>query len=381
MKRLFLSVAIVFALALAANAQLTFTVNDLINLKRVADPQLSPDGRTVAFTIGVVNKEANRTLTQIFVMAADGSGQKQLTNGSSSSSGPRWSPDGKRIAYMSGGQIWTMKPDGGDKEKITNISTGAGGPVWSPDGQWIAFGSEVYPECNSDECNRIEDEKAEKSKVQAKVTDRLLFKHWVEWRNRKRSHVFIVPAKGGPARDMGVGRGGAAGRPQRLAAGGMAEARALAAREPLRRARARPARRRTRGRRSRRLHDARRRVRARAARRGRLPREPVRRARLARAPRLRQPPRAHRDRDRRDDARGAARRDRRALPGYPLAPSRFEPGARAPPHAPRRHAMNYSPPPGMGSAFGPGHTHGPGEEPPATMRQSRPVFRLQIPTA
>ncbi|MBP9937055.1 MAG: hypothetical protein KBF52_14910 [Pyrinomonadaceae bacterium] len=72
MKRIFLSVAIVFAVALAANAQRTFSVNDLINLKRVADPQLSPNGQTVAFTIGVVNKDANRTLSQIYTMSADG---------------------------------------------------------------------------------------------------------------------------------------------------------------------------------------------------------------------------------------------------------------------------------------------------------------------
>jgi len=134
MKRLFLSVAIVFALALAAPAQLTFTVNDLINLKRVADPQLSPDGRTVAFTIGVVNKEANRTLTQIFVMSADGGGQKQLTNGSSSSSGPRWSPDGAYIVFNSGRiaeegfGIYRMAPDGSRPRRPSSRSRARGHP-------------------------------------------------------------------------------------------------------------------------------------------------------------------------------------------------------------------------------------------------------------
>ncbi|MDQ3180883.1 MAG: S9 family peptidase, partial [Acidobacteriota bacterium] len=64
----------------------------------------------------------------------------------------------------------------------------------------------VYPECKGDEnCNKAADEKAESSKVQAKVTERLLYRHWVEWRDRKRTHVFVVSNKGGAARDVTVG--------------------------------------------------------------------------------------------------------------------------------------------------------------------------------
>ena len=186
----------ILCLATAAFSQSNFSINELIAVNRVGDPQLSPDGRTVAFTIGTVDKSANRTLTQIYTIPIEGGTPKQITNGTSSSSSPRWSPDGKHIAYVTGGQIWVMEPDGDDRKQITKISTGASGPVWSPDGKWIAFGSEVYPECTTDECNKAEDDKVENSKVQARVTDRLLYRHWVEWRNRKRSHVFVVPSDG-----------------------------------------------------------------------------------------------------------------------------------------------------------------------------------------
>src|SRR6185436_4216778 len=118
---------------------------------------------------------------------------------------PRWSADGKKIAYVTGGQIWTMVADGSDKEQVTKISTGAGGPVWSGDGKWIAFTSDVYPDCNDEPCNKRKEEAAEKSKVKAHMTDRLLFRHWNEWRDIKRTHVFVIPSKGGNALDLTPG--------------------------------------------------------------------------------------------------------------------------------------------------------------------------------
>ena len=205
MKRIFYPLVFVLSLTLSLYAQSPFSTGDLLAVKRVGDPQLSPDGRTVAFTSGSVDKQANRVITQIYTINIDGSNLKQITTGDKSHSSPRWSPDGKRLAFVTGGQIWTMEPDGDDREQITKVSTGAGGPVWSPDGRWIAFVSDVYPECRNDDCNKTEDSRAEANKVQAKVTERLLYRHWVEWRDRKRTHVLVVPARGGVARDITPG--------------------------------------------------------------------------------------------------------------------------------------------------------------------------------
>lgn len=186
-------------------AQSRFTIEDLLKVRRVADPQISPNGRRVAFTMGDVNYDLNKVITQIYVMRIDGTDLKQLTNGSTSSNAPRWSPGGKKIAFVNGSQIWTMDDDGDNKDRISKISTGAAAPVWSPDGKWIAFSSDVYPDCSDDDCNKKRDEDADKSKVKAHLTTRLLYKHWDEWRDLKRTHVFVVSHEGGTARDLTPG--------------------------------------------------------------------------------------------------------------------------------------------------------------------------------
>jgi dipeptidyl aminopeptidase/acylaminoacyl peptidase len=207
MKRFFvvslISLLAFVSLAVAQSGR--FTIDDLLKVRRVGDPQVSPNGRRVAFTIGDVKVDDNRAVTQIYVIQLAGGETKQLTSGAGSASSPRWSPSGKKIAYVTGGQIWVMDDDGDDKEQVTKISTGASEPVWSPDGKWIAFTSEVYPECVDDACNKRKDEAADKSKVKAHITDRLLYRHWVEWRDLKRTHVFVVPSNGGTARDLTPG--------------------------------------------------------------------------------------------------------------------------------------------------------------------------------
>ena len=207
MKRFVVLVAVLLVglCSLAAAQTRTYTIEDLLKARRVGDPQISPDGKRVAFTIGDVNFDANRVVNQIYVTSIDGGSAKQLTSGTSSSSAPRWSPDGKKIVYTTGSQLWVMENDGDHKEQVTKISTGAAAPVWSPDGKWIAFTSDVYADCDNDECNKKRDEQAESSKVKAHIVTRLLYKHWDEWRDAKRTHVFVVSSKGGTARDLTSG--------------------------------------------------------------------------------------------------------------------------------------------------------------------------------
>ncbi|HEY0077516.1 MAG TPA: S9 family peptidase [Pyrinomonadaceae bacterium] len=206
-----LAALVVLAAVLVAAQQgvRAFTIDDLLKVRRVSDPRLSPDGRWIAYTVADTDREANRRVTQIYLLPTAGGEPRQLTSERQSSSSPRWSPDGTRLAFVSsregGQQLWTIEVASGKLTRITNISTGADNPVWSPDGKWLAFTSSVYPECTTEECNRERVEKAASSKVTAKITDRLLFRHWNAWQEGKRSHVFVVSSAGGAARDLTPG--------------------------------------------------------------------------------------------------------------------------------------------------------------------------------
>src|SRR5258707_4740215 len=210
MKRFFAVAISLLALASFVVAQeRRFTIDDLLKVRRVSDPQVSPKGDLVAFTIADVDKVANKSTTQIYLVPLGGGEVRQLTNDEHSSASPRWSPDGEKLAFVSArdgeAQIWTIDVSNGALKKITSISTGAGDPVWSPDSKWLAFASDVYPECKDDACNKKRADEVAQSKVKAHVAERLLYRHWKAWKDGMRTHVFVVTSGGGEARDLTPG--------------------------------------------------------------------------------------------------------------------------------------------------------------------------------
>ncbi|MGA3243088.1 MAG: S9 family peptidase [Bacteroidota bacterium] len=185
------------------------TFDDFISLGRVTDPQVSPDGSTVAFVVTYHNKIENKTNSNIYLVPVDGGAARQLTNAKGANNSPRWMPDGKSLAFISsrGGeaQIWIVPATGGESRKVSTISTGVSDLQVSPDGKWFSFSSTVYPECPNDDCNKKRTEEVEKSKVKAKIFDRLPYRVWNEWKDGKRNHLFVMPATGGVAADITPG--------------------------------------------------------------------------------------------------------------------------------------------------------------------------------
>ena len=180
---------LVGTLPAAAHEGQHMTPEMMLSLARVGASSLSPDGKTIVYSVGFPNIKENKIRTELFSIASNGTGRRQLTKGIAGLHGARWIQQGRRISYISSEsgepQVWTMAPDGTDRKQVTRIEGGLSDYLFSPDEtklayiKEISFGKstkEVYPDL---------------PKATGRIVTDLMYKHWDEWVETI-PHIFIA---------------------------------------------------------------------------------------------------------------------------------------------------------------------------------------------
>ena len=182
-----------------------FSVHDMLAMDRISDSQVSPDGKWIVFNVRTTDLEANRGRTDIWVVGTDGQNLRRLTSHPAADFNARWSACGKCIFFLStrsgSAQVWRIRVDGGEAQQITDLPLGVGALVVSPDGKMLAVTMDVFPG-RSTEATAKKLEGIQKQKATGRLYDKLFVRHWDTWNDGRRSHLFVVPAAGGEAKDL-----------------------------------------------------------------------------------------------------------------------------------------------------------------------------------
>ncbi len=190
MKKIIALVSILISVTILAQPK-PLTVENLWAMKRIGSFDLSPDGKTILFTLTSYNIEANKGNTDIYAVNSDGTNLRAILNSPESESDPKFLPDGKHFSFSYKGNIWICDISGKNKRKLIDLPTGSHGAVWSNNGNKLLFTSNVYPDCTTPECNKEKERQKSESKVKVKIITELMYRHWDSWRGEKRSHLFL----------------------------------------------------------------------------------------------------------------------------------------------------------------------------------------------
>ena len=207
----------------AQSSKRPMTFEDMMQMKRLGSTAVSPDGKWLGYSVTTVNLNQNAKTAELWIQAIAGGDAKPLAVAHPGDDGIQFSPDGKRILFLSNRsnnqQIWLADFDSAtgvtsNPKKLTNIVTEADSAIWSPDSHSVVFISSVYPDCPAispadggagDKCNADRDTAQAASKVKAQVFTHLLYRHWNRYTGDKRFHLFIVSVDSGGIRDLNPG--------------------------------------------------------------------------------------------------------------------------------------------------------------------------------
>ncbi|HET7778781.1 MAG TPA: S9 family peptidase, partial [Rudaea sp.] len=195
---------------IAAAAPHPFDVHDLVMMERVSDPQLSPDGKRVAYQLRQTDYEANKGVNSVWVMSLSERNAKQVRlteTAFTSQTSARWSPDGGSVYVLGSNkdepstQVWRIdasKGGNGAAQRLTNLPLDVNNYKLSPDGKQILLSMDVFTDCADLACTKKRlDEKAA-NKASGMLYDKVFIRHWDTWADGRRSQLFIadVPATG-----------------------------------------------------------------------------------------------------------------------------------------------------------------------------------------
>lgn len=210
-----LVLALLAATAAPAAGSRPFTIEDLVRANRVTDPVLSPDGKTVVFTVRETDLAANRGRTDLWALDLSVKGAKphRLTSHPENDGGAQWSADGRYIYFASSRsgstQVWRLNAGGGEAEQVTRLPLDVGSFKLAPNGAKLALSLEVFPDCTTLACTRDKLAATAASPASGMVHDRIFIRHWDTWSDGRNSQLFVQPlenglAKGDPASVSGA---------------------------------------------------------------------------------------------------------------------------------------------------------------------------------
>ncbi|MEZ5484732.1 MAG: S9 family peptidase [Lysobacteraceae bacterium] len=172
-----------------------FTANDLVQLDRVGSPALSPDGKTVVYTLREADLAANKASTGLWRVSTAGGASQRLTGTGSTSVEPQWSKDGQWLYFLStrsgSMQVWRLPMAGGEAQQVTDYPLDVGSYKLSPTGKALALSMDVFIDCDTLECSAAKLAKQPGDKTSGVIYDGGFMRHWDTWTDGRRSQLFV----------------------------------------------------------------------------------------------------------------------------------------------------------------------------------------------